>query len=167
MPGRSTIRHMASSAAAYATDSDVASSAAASLSDAQIRPPSPSHRRRSSKERGLMPLSSQEASEYLNNLLALPSSRPFPPALALRILTHKSYIGSHVLGAGFQARSQPNTAPAEGGAAHNARILSVLGQAGVQGLLFDVPPSRGHASTTRTRSYGFGDIDGVTTSRIR
>jgi hypothetical protein len=125
-PGRSTIRHMASSAAAYATDSDVAGSAAASLSNTRTQPPS-TPPRGTSKGKGLTSLTSQEASEYLNNLLALPSSRPFPPALALRILTHKSYIGSHVLGAGFRTRTQQNTQPAEGGAAHNAR-LAFLGK---------------------------------------
>ncbi|WWD20170.1 hypothetical protein CI109_104646 [Kwoniella shandongensis] len=41
------------------------------------------------------PTTASSAQEYLTNLLSLPSHRQFPPALALQILTHKSYRYSH------------------------------------------------------------------------
>ncbi len=106
---------MASSATAFAVDSDQSSA------------PPPSSSTFHPRQRQLVsPLTAQQASTYLSKLLALPSSRPFPPALALRILTHKSYIGSHVLGSGFRSRQiEPEPEENEGGAAHNARLAFI------------------------------------------
>ncbi|KAJ9110787.1 hypothetical protein QFC20_002828 [Naganishia adeliensis] len=69
----------------------------------------------------------ESASTYLSTLLSLPSSRPFPPQLALQILTHKSYRASHLLGYGYRSRT-PDAAPEDTGSApHNAR-LAFLGK---------------------------------------
>jgi len=79
------------------------------------------------------PVTPEKASEYLTSLLSLPSSRPFPAPLALRILTHKSYRGVQVLGQGYNSRTSSPLGPtdpsaeAAGSAAHNAR-LTFLGK---------------------------------------
>lgn len=79
------------------------------------------------------PVTPEKASEYLTSLLSLPSSRPFPAPLALRILTHKSYRGVQVLGQGYNSRTLSPLGPtdssteAAGSAAHNAR-LTFLGK---------------------------------------
>ena len=75
-------------------------------------------------------VSPEKASDYLSSLLSLPSSRPFPAPLALRILTHKSYRGAQVLGQGYTSRMTQNSDPSTlvaGSAGHNAR-LTFLGK---------------------------------------
>lgn len=76
----------------------------------------------------------ESASTYLSDLLSLPSTRPFPPQLALRILTHKSYRAAHLLGYGHSTRtgsaataSAASESEQNGSAPHNAR-LAFLGK---------------------------------------
>ncbi|KAJ9102609.1 hypothetical protein QFC19_004718 [Naganishia cerealis] len=73
----------------------------------------------------------EQASTYLSDLLSLPSTRPFPPQLALRILTHKSYRGAHLLGYGHATRTGGTRSAVEseqhGSAPSNGR-LAFLGK---------------------------------------
>lgn len=107
--------------------------------------------------------SPERAVEYLSSLLRLPSNRQFPAPLALRILTHRSYRGSHVLGLGSRSRgaagAASNSNDLEGAAPHNAR-LAFLGKRAAKGYLAMLMHSRaaGSASTSSTVAGG-GDIE--------
>ena len=67
----------------------------------------------------------ESAQAYLTDLLHLPPSRAFPPALALQILTHKSYRFVNLIRHG--PSSSTPTAGDEWAANHNAR-LTFLGR---------------------------------------
>lgn len=69
-----------------------------------------------------------KAQAYLSDLLNLPESAAFPPALALQLLTHKSYRFAHRI-----AHAPPYTADeiANSQASHNER-LSFLGRRALQ-----------------------------------
>lgn len=83
------------------------------------------------------------AKEYLSDLLQLPPTRAFPPALALQILTHKSYRYVHLIrhhpqhphshSSSSSSSSSPSPSPSlspelqEWAANHNAR-LTFLGR---------------------------------------
>jgi hypothetical protein len=64
-------------------------------------------------------ITAPEASAYLSSVLSLPPSAAFPPALALQILTHKSYRFVHRI-----AHAPPYTSAelAQGQASHNGRL---------------------------------------------
>ncbi|OXG17438.1 hypothetical protein C366_03528 [Cryptococcus neoformans Tu401-1] len=69
----------------------------------------------------------QAAQSYLSNLFSLPPSRQFSPALALQILTHKSYRFAHpVRHSPSLSQAQSSIGP-ESSAPHNAR-LAFLGR---------------------------------------
>lgn len=95
--------------------------------------------------------SPERAVEYLSTLLRLPSNRQIPAPLALRMLTHRSYRGSHVLGLGSRMRGGNNRNDLEGAAPHNAR-LAFLGKRAAKGYLAMLIHSR-------ASSQSFGDIE--------
>ncbi|KAJ9119717.1 hypothetical protein QFC22_003427 [Naganishia vaughanmartiniae] len=90
-------------------------------------------------------LTPESASKYLSDLLSLPSTRQFPPQLALRILTHKSYRAAHLLGYGHSTRTGGGggggasfaavvESEQNGSAPHNAR-LAFLGKRALESYL--------------------------------
>lgn len=69
----------------------------------------------------------QVAQAYLSNLFSLPPSRQFNPALALQILTHKSYRFAHPVRHSQSLSEAQSPIAQESSAPHNAR-LAFLGR---------------------------------------
>ncbi|KIR99475.1 hypothetical protein L804_03105 [Cryptococcus deuterogattii 2001/935-1] len=69
----------------------------------------------------------QVAQSYLSNLFSLPPSRQFNPALALQILTHKSYRFAHPVRHSPSLSEAQSPIAQESSAPHNAR-LAFLGR---------------------------------------
>ncbi|KAJ9097209.1 hypothetical protein QFC21_004878 [Naganishia friedmannii] len=115
--------------------------AAAAVAPVESSPgsePSLSRTTRSSGYNTSRTITPESASAYLSDLFSLPSTRPFPPPLALRMLTHKSYRAAHLLGYGHSTRTGGGTSSTSaaaaaiesernGSAPHNAR-LAFLGK---------------------------------------
>ncbi|WOO76888.1 uncharacterized protein LOC62_01G000501 [Vanrija pseudolonga] len=107
--------------------------AAAEVSEPSAPLSSPStaplpHLPRSTYRRHAVETTPAKAQAYLSDLLTLPPSAAFPPALALQILTHKSYRFAHRI-----AHAPPYTPDeiAQSQASHNER-LSFLGRRALQ-----------------------------------
>lgn len=144
-----------------------AAAAAAPVESTSGSEPSLSRTARSGRYNTSRALTPESASTYLSDLLSLPSTRPFPPQLALRILTHKSYRAAHLLGHGHSTRTGGAVSAIEseqsGSAPHNAR-LAFLGKRALvsylmmflhqQALVGAVPSTLAQQSTSSATASG-------------
>lgn len=149
---------MASSAAAAAVTPDSEPEAfSPSRSSSQSSSPSTSYYTHA-KGKGLSSLTADDAADYLSHLLELPPSRAFPPALALRVLTHKSYTGAHLLGAGHRARHpQQDAQEHASSSAHNAR-LGFLGKRAFAAYFLMFVHRTALAAPRGAGGLGLGDV---------
>lgn len=130
LAGPAAARRMATAAAQATTVESHPSSESSYLASSNASSESPkSFLHLPGRSRPTTPLendiSPQKASQYISSILSLPPSREMPPALALRILTHKSYRGAHSLGQGYAERT--SDASHHGSAPNNSR-LTFLGK---------------------------------------